>query len=556
MTPETPSSAPVGGPFGKIALCLSGGGYRAATYALGTIDMLEQLGLLDSVKVLSTVSGGTFTGVSYATSIALGKSYAEFYADLYKFIKKTNCIDLALERLYSTPSPSGRDDPSLIRAAANVYEERLFGGRDLRFQTLMDLVGPDKRFLELIHNATEFRKGNSFRMRASHDAQVYAGNGDFRVAPAVAAEFRLADIVAASSCFPAAFEPLRFPEDFVWTSGLRSIRRELMQDIDGEPSGYNVDDKCISLPLMDGGIYDNQGITNAVMADNIKPPPNYDLFIIADTTARSNYMMRYPRPDKKDGWLSINLLYWLAVLLFAVSFVSAIMLGYFFYSEYFAGTLTWPRTTFQFVVPISLFIVLMGLLNWIYRLFKKNKEVVVAGVKFQLWDAIKSLSLPDFINMAKARFTSLGTMSGDVFMKRVRQLQFNVVLGNPPKFPTKYSDKVAFDLIYDLNPTLADDVWKVHPILEPTPGMKALSKKAEAIQTTLWFKPGSSDQDTLVACGQVTTCYSLLRYLWRVWDRKSKVDRQLPRPDDSASAYYDIHQKLVAKWMELREKYP
>ena len=34
-------------PFGDIALCLSGGGYRAATFALGTLDMLDELDLLE-----------------------------------------------------------------------------------------------------------------------------------------------------------------------------------------------------------------------------------------------------------------------------------------------------------------------------------------------------------------------------------------------------------------------------------------------------------------------------------------------------------------------------
>jgi len=53
-------------PFGYIALCLSGGGYRAATYALGTLRMLDELNLLDGVKFLSTVSGGTFMGLCFA----------------------------------------------------------------------------------------------------------------------------------------------------------------------------------------------------------------------------------------------------------------------------------------------------------------------------------------------------------------------------------------------------------------------------------------------------------------------------------------------------------
>ncbi len=58
-------------PLNEIALCLSGGGYRAASFHLGTMDYLYRLKykgepLLHRVKAISTVSGGTFTGVLYA----------------------------------------------------------------------------------------------------------------------------------------------------------------------------------------------------------------------------------------------------------------------------------------------------------------------------------------------------------------------------------------------------------------------------------------------------------------------------------------------------------
>jgi predicted acylesterase/phospholipase RssA len=215
MTPKTTH------PFGKIALCLSGGGYRAAAFALGTIDMLDELELLKDVKLFSTVSGGTFTGVTYAAWMREDKSYAEFYTDLYQFLKTTNCIDLALDDLYNTPSPSGMSNISLIRSAAKVYNDKLF--KDRKFSPLFDLVGEDKRFLELIFNSTEFRRGNSFRFRASYDPDVNTGSGSFKVANKIAGEILLADIVAASSCFPVVFEPLRFPGDFRWSSKLADI---------------------------------------------------------------------------------------------------------------------------------------------------------------------------------------------------------------------------------------------------------------------------------------------------------------------------------------------
>lgn len=43
----------------KIGLALSGGGYRAAAYHIGTLRALHKLGILDKVDVISSVSGGS-----------------------------------------------------------------------------------------------------------------------------------------------------------------------------------------------------------------------------------------------------------------------------------------------------------------------------------------------------------------------------------------------------------------------------------------------------------------------------------------------------------------
>ena len=44
------------------ALCLSGGGIRSATFALGIVQGLARNGLLDRFHYLSTVSGGGYLG--------------------------------------------------------------------------------------------------------------------------------------------------------------------------------------------------------------------------------------------------------------------------------------------------------------------------------------------------------------------------------------------------------------------------------------------------------------------------------------------------------------
>lgn len=51
-------------PFGEIALSFSGGGVRAVGFHLGSLSYLDHVGLREDVKILSTVSGGTFVGLS------------------------------------------------------------------------------------------------------------------------------------------------------------------------------------------------------------------------------------------------------------------------------------------------------------------------------------------------------------------------------------------------------------------------------------------------------------------------------------------------------------
>ena len=43
----------------KIGLALSGGGFRASFFHLGVIKRLEELGLMEKVDKVSTVSGGS-----------------------------------------------------------------------------------------------------------------------------------------------------------------------------------------------------------------------------------------------------------------------------------------------------------------------------------------------------------------------------------------------------------------------------------------------------------------------------------------------------------------
>lgn len=64
----------------KIGIALSGGGYRAAAYHIGTLRALHMLGILDKVDVISSISGGSIIAAYYAL-------HKEEFADLDNFAK-------------------------------------------------------------------------------------------------------------------------------------------------------------------------------------------------------------------------------------------------------------------------------------------------------------------------------------------------------------------------------------------------------------------------------------------------------------------------------------
>src|SRR3954462_3401945 len=71
-------------PFEHIAISLSGGGFRATSIHLGVLSYLFSMqyqgkNLLERTRILSTVSGGTFTGVKYVATIKRGGTFLECY---------------------------------------------------------------------------------------------------------------------------------------------------------------------------------------------------------------------------------------------------------------------------------------------------------------------------------------------------------------------------------------------------------------------------------------------------------------------------------------------
>jgi NTE family protein len=221
-----------------VALCLSGGGYRAMVFHLGALWRLNELGYLARLDRISSVSGGSITagllGLKWSALAfdARGISpvfEAEVVAPVRALASKTIDQGSIVGGLLLPGSISDR-----VVAA---YDKHLFGGR-----TLQDL--PEQpRF---VINATSVQTGALFRFSRPFAA-------DYRVGTIPSPRVTLAVAVAASSAFPPVLSPCRVeldPASWAPPTGQKS------EDLHREPF-------LSEAVLTDGGVYDNLGLETA-----------------------------------------------------------------------------------------------------------------------------------------------------------------------------------------------------------------------------------------------------------------------------------------------------
>ena len=223
-----------------VALCLSGGGYRAMLFHLGGIIRLNEIGHLQKIARVSSVSGGSIT----AGVLGLAWQQLEFGIGGIA----SNLDELVVEPIRKL---AGRtiDNPAIIwglllpwRTApgmlASYYAKYLFGDT-----TLQDLPDDSKREgPRFVFNATNVQTGKLFRFSRPYQ-------GDYSVGLWRDPSTRVADAVAASTAFPPTLSPYT-PKP----SGM----------FDESTKGSNKDEIFRKkLWLTDGGVYDNLGLETA-----------------------------------------------------------------------------------------------------------------------------------------------------------------------------------------------------------------------------------------------------------------------------------------------------
>jgi NTE family protein len=225
----------------RIALALSGGGFRASVFHLGVLRRLAELGWLSRVDVLSTVSGGSIVGAFAVTrwqqwieAGADGQAFNQMIAQ--PFLDRIQRGNFILEWLLRAPLWPLRKtiDRQFNRtqAAAELIDRWFFDG--LNCDQL-----PKRPVLVL--NATSLHSIRSWRFTRGGLGDSRIGYSGWNGRP-----ISLALAVCASASFPPVFPPLRIRRGRYTFSG--SSYGELpLPDFD-------------FIPLTDGGVYDNSGM--------------------------------------------------------------------------------------------------------------------------------------------------------------------------------------------------------------------------------------------------------------------------------------------------------
>ncbi|AUC81726.1 patatin-like phospholipase family protein [Lacinutrix sp. Bg11-31] len=246
----------------KIGLSLSGGGYRATIYHLGTLKKLKELEILDKVDVISTNSGGSITGATYGLH---KDNFEAFEAIIRQGVKRSvikgvlvswqfllvfaTTLFWMLTILYLLANGYAWSSFGLLIALVVVFlffqfnlfpistlNEKMYNTFFFNGKTLNDL----RKDVRFAINATNLETGRLFTFSndTMGDSVYDFPSDDDEPIKFESDNFPIARAVAASTAVPFVFTPIKIDKEFF----------------------SNTEDTKRAKPrLVDGGVYDNQG---------------------------------------------------------------------------------------------------------------------------------------------------------------------------------------------------------------------------------------------------------------------------------------------------------
>ncbi|MEO8111051.1 MAG: patatin-like phospholipase family protein [Ginsengibacter sp.] len=575
----------------NIALSFSGGGFRAASYTLGCLAYMESINIgekkfTDLVNFISSASGGTITSLIYTSAQRKGVSFKDFYVSMHeKMLNGSGVLERVFEILDDNKIWKDRPDKArnIINAFSVAYDE-IFFDKEVFGIYWNDAAGVVK---EVCANSTEFDNAMLFRFQNAGEIgnKFLHFKGD-ALSVEKMKQIKLADILACSSCFTVGFEPFMFPGDFTYAALTKDdLQNSIKQDRTFNPVADNAeDDKHVSFGLMDGGIDDNQGIDSFIRAEERLQTKNkfgYDLFISCDVSSNYTSGYNFPKENEKNVFQKLSLLQYVIVII--------LMLG-----TSIAGVLTstYRALSYSFI-GISSVLLLLAIILTIKGFAAYNKSVdkknTYGLIIFRHIYFFLKIRLSVLLQIIDSRATSAGYLAAVVFLKKIRRISYdrlfekvserklkadgnelqkgedeklaitmevkhwkrfslqNAIYLLTPKNSAQRIKDISSEKWYKLNPQVVINNKTVDLItlLSPSAALQPVAEIATEMDTTLWYDENqiaNNQPAALIAAGQFTTCYNLLRYAFRF--------------DANDPVWMEFQTKLVADWNKFNNVSP
>ncbi len=267
----------------KIGLALSGGGFRAAAFHLGTLKKLNELGVLKNIDVISTISGGSVVGAYYVLNQSNFDSFVEnFQSILKKNLVLRACISFSfiirviflLATIFIFHNFINSYSWTIVYSLlllifTGCFLYIIFPTTKLIRQQYESLIYKGKKLKDfpdqpkLVVNSTNLETGTLFSFTKEYSFDSSYKYPPFNVNPDFdTKDLSIATAVSCSTAVPYFFSPTVFR--------------------------FYKDGKQIRSKLVDGGVYDNQGIYR-ITSEN----PNYKTDIVIISDASSPFVKKY-----------------------------------------------------------------------------------------------------------------------------------------------------------------------------------------------------------------------------------------------------------------------
>lgn len=243
----------------SIGLALSGGGFRASAFHLGVLKRLEEIGILERISILSTVSGGSIIGALYALRcVQQGDGRPGMYPveDLIEEVRGVVTRNFRRRALFGSLRRGAR-------AAASFFTRKVRRMPLLVKEldhTLFREANLGKLPSWILINATNLATGKCWKF--FHDRA-----GDYLVgATDQTGEIHVAEAVGASAAYPVLTDPYPFKSRWeLFRSSLLDERwmrptQRRPGDVSAWRRRHGKAEGSLTLPLVDGGVYDNEGL--------------------------------------------------------------------------------------------------------------------------------------------------------------------------------------------------------------------------------------------------------------------------------------------------------